>query len=345
MTTALATTNGVGLAEQVAIAGDLAKLTPDQRMSYYGEVCRSMGLNPLTRPFEYIVLNDKLTLYARRDATDQLRKIHGVNISIIARETVEGVYVVTARATTAEGRSDESVGAVPLVKEDGEWQVSQNGRRYFKGNGQYRPLGPEERANAMMKAETKAKRRVTLSVVGLGWLDETELETVPSARNVQVDRTTGEIRDIAPDAGPPASDKQRGFIAGLQEKLCWSSEQLAVYFDEQKIDPVTMTKTEASLIIEQLQVLVAESTKAPVDELGQIADDVKRLREVERQVAAEPPAFAWNKKQGLAPLVAERALSRQRLYNWLEGKAQGLPALSDLDDATLIDTAYTAAGL
>ena len=30
-----------------------------------------------------------------------------------------------------------------------------------------------------MKAETKAKRRVTLSIAGLGWLDETELETIP----------------------------------------------------------------------------------------------------------------------------------------------------------------------
>ena len=34
----------------------------------------------------------------------------------------------------------------------------------------------ENRANAMMKAETKAKRRVTLSVCGLGMLDETEAE-------------------------------------------------------------------------------------------------------------------------------------------------------------------------
>jgi hypothetical protein len=29
-------------------------------------------------------------------------------------------------------------------------------------------------ANAPMKAETKSKRRVTLSLAGLGWLDETE---------------------------------------------------------------------------------------------------------------------------------------------------------------------------
>jgi hypothetical protein len=37
-------------------------------------------------------------------------------------------------------------------------------------------------ANALMKCETKAKRRVTLSLAGLGWLDETELETIPGVR-------------------------------------------------------------------------------------------------------------------------------------------------------------------
>lgn len=217
MTTALAT---VDLAEQVAIAGDLAKLTPEQRMSYYGEVCRSMGLNPLTRPFEYIVLNEKLTLYARRDATDQLRKIYGVSISIVARETVEGVYVVTARGTTADGRSDESVGAVPLVKENGDWKTSQNGKRYFAGDGTYRPIGPEDRANAMMKAETKAKRRVTLSIVGLGWLDETELETVASARRVQVDQSTGEIINAPASYAPPSTaDNELVALAATVKRL------------------------------------------------------------------------------------------------------------------------------
>jgi len=35
--------------------------------------------------------------------------------------------------------------------------------------------------NAMMKSVTKAKRRVTLSICGLGLLDETEVDSVPGA--------------------------------------------------------------------------------------------------------------------------------------------------------------------
>jgi len=37
----------------------------------------------------------------------------------------------------------------------------------------------KEVANAIMKAITKAKRRVTLSICGLGMLDETEVESLP----------------------------------------------------------------------------------------------------------------------------------------------------------------------
>jgi len=100
--------------ESVIVRGDLAKLQPEERAKYYSTVCQSIGLNPLTKPFEYITLNGKLTLYARKDATDQLRSLRGVSVVIVSRERVEDVYVVTARATTSDGRSDESIGAVAI---------------------------------------------------------------------------------------------------------------------------------------------------------------------------------------------------------------------------------------
>lgn len=156
--------DGAKTLENVLMVGDLSQLSPPERLSYYQAVCESVGLNPLTRPFDYLQLSGKLTLYAKRDATDQLRKIHKVSIQITARETVNDAYVVTARATDATGRTDESIGAVSIRGMSGD------------------PL-----CNAMMKAETKAKRRVTLSLCGMGWLDETEIETIPGAARVQVD--------------------------------------------------------------------------------------------------------------------------------------------------------------
>jgi hypothetical protein len=48
--------------EQVLIGGDLAQLTEAQRLAYYRAVCQSLGLNPLSKPFEYLWLNGKLRL-------------------------------------------------------------------------------------------------------------------------------------------------------------------------------------------------------------------------------------------------------------------------------------------
>jgi hypothetical protein len=144
------------IVDKIVIGGDLAELNAAERAEYYAAVCRSLGLNPLTKPFEYLTLNGKLRLYALRDCADQLRRLHGISIYIANRERLHDIYIVTARAKDRQGREDESTGAVTLG--------------HLKGDAL---------ANALMKAETKAKRRVTLSIAGLGWLDETELDTIP----------------------------------------------------------------------------------------------------------------------------------------------------------------------
>ena len=161
--------------ESVLIGGDLSKLSQAQRVEYYSTTCKSLGLNPLTKPFDYITLNGKMVLYAKRDATDQLRRLYGVSIIRLERERIDDVYVVTAFASMADGRQDSSIGAVNI-----------------KG------LQGDALANALMKAETKSKRRVTLSICGLGMLDETEMETIPSAVQVQA------IPDDEPEPEGPA---------------------------------------------------------------------------------------------------------------------------------------------
>lgn len=167
----------ISIMHDVIVKGDLANLTPEQRAAYYVTVCQSIGLNPLTKPFEYIKLNGKLVLYAQKGAADQLRGMHKISIGPPAIEYEEGLVVVTVTGTDASGRQDTEIGAVAL------------------GN-----LQGEARANAIMKAITKAKRRLTLSMCGLGMLDEIEVESIPSARTVHVDVTTGEIIDAPVEA-------------------------------------------------------------------------------------------------------------------------------------------------
>lgn len=158
--------------ERVAIIGDLSKISASDRIRYYARLCESLGLNPLTRPFEYIWLNNKLTLYAKKDGTDQLRAIKRISIDAIARseDKERALYAARVEGHLPDGRRDESTGIVSI-----------------KG------LTGLDLANAMMKAETKGKRRLTLSLAGLGFLDETEVLDTPGARAVQVDPDTGEI--------------------------------------------------------------------------------------------------------------------------------------------------------
>lgn len=161
--------------ESALFNNDIGKLTHEERVTYALRLCKSLGLNPLSRPFQYIVLKNKLTLYATKDATEQLRKTQGLSLTIVARERIESVYIVTARATLPNGRADEATGAVNI-----------------KG------LQGDDLANALMKAETKAKRRVTLSICGLGMLDESELETCKDVRPMATTEPVAPIRIEAP---------------------------------------------------------------------------------------------------------------------------------------------------
>ena len=141
--------------------------------------CEQLGIDLAEKPFEFIVLNGKEVMYATKACTDALCRIRLVTRQITSREKSTMFYIITARATDPSGRSDESTGVVPLVKEDGTWEQAQSGKKFFKKNGKLIKLNADEFANAIMKAETKAKRRAVLSLFGLGMLDETELETIP----------------------------------------------------------------------------------------------------------------------------------------------------------------------
>lgn len=181
----------LSIMEKVVVQGDLSSLKPDERLIYYTKVCESLGLNPVTRPFEYLVLgkgkDKKMILYAKRECTEQLRKIHKVSIVITSRERIGDVYCATARATLPDGRTDESVGAVPLLKDEMIWDEMK--QRYIP-TGNIVPLSAKELSNAIMACETKAKRRVTLSIAGLGMMDESEIETIEDVERIEVGEPT-----------------------------------------------------------------------------------------------------------------------------------------------------------
>lgn len=182
---------GGDIMEAVITKGDLARLTPQERVQFYKATCDSVGLNPLTRPLEYITLNGKVVLYARRDAADQLRKINGISVEVVSQKVDGDMLTVHVRARDKSGRTDEDFGVVAIGG-----------------------LRGEARANATLKCITKAKRRVTLSIAGLGFLDETEVDDIPARERIDtaVD-TTAELDQFAAVAGEAEDFPARDIFA------------------------------------------------------------------------------------------------------------------------------------
>ena len=148
---------GAKVIDSIVLRGDLSGLGPSERARFYVQMCEGLGLNPHAQPFAFLRLNGKEVLYATRGATDQLAAMHRVTREIIDGPKVidlAGTKLVYAvcRASMPNGRFETATATVPLV----------------------------DPVNVLMKAETKAKRRATLSILGLGVLDELEIETIPA---------------------------------------------------------------------------------------------------------------------------------------------------------------------
>ncbi len=182
------TKTGQKVVESFVVRGDLSGLSPSERARFYVQMCEGLGLNPNAQPFAFLRLNGKEVLYATRGATDQLAAMHRVN-----REIVDGPKVIdlagtklvyaVCRATHPNGRVETATATVPLAD----------------------PM------NVLMKCETKAKRRATLSILGLGVLDELELETIPAAAqepgsHVDLGRAQASNDEVPAPPDEPAAD-------------------------------------------------------------------------------------------------------------------------------------------
>jgi len=149
------------IVSSIVLTGDIKALTPEQKVQYYDYRCRQAGLDPAAKPFDLLVLQGKAILYCNAGGTQQLCAVHKLSTAITHREKVDDIYCVSARVTGPDGRATENMGSVSLIGLKGE------------------ALG-----NAMMKATTKAIRRTVLSHVGLGMMDETEVDTIPGAHKM-----------------------------------------------------------------------------------------------------------------------------------------------------------------
>lgn len=257
--------------EKVLITGDLTPLTPEQRVAYYNAVCQSVGLNPLTQPFEYLRLNNKLVLYAKRGATDQVRVNRGISIEKPDVKIEDGLVVVTVTGKDRDGRTDSDMAAVPAEN-----------------------LRGEAKANAVMKCITKAKRRLTLAMAGLGMLDETEIDSIQGAMRVPLEP----IRR----PGPTLTQGQAGELADkieavLDADLAMSANGDTV-LDAEVVDSSHGPSPEEIKYLEfDARILAAEWKK----EMEQIRVEMKEYySSLNKEVPLDLVA-AWKKKRPEVP--------------------------------------------
>lgn len=191
----------------IAATGDFSRLTDEQRGDVVLTVCRSLGLNPIAKPFEFLRLNGKMVLYATRGATDQLAAIHRINRKIVRGPEVttilkKEVVIAVCEATHPNGRVEQSTATCDAADACGV-------------------------TNVLMKVETKAKRRATLAILGLAVLDEMEAAD------------TGLARADAPTPAPQVIDAPEGsrafatFVHAIEvtEGMASAAEVHVLYHD------------------------------------------------------------------------------------------------------------------
>lgn len=199
--------------ESIVTTGDISKLTAAQKTTYYRRRCESLGLDPASKPFDVLKLSGKEVLYMNRGGTDQLAKIHRVSRRITEGpccKTIEGVKVAYAKceATTPDGRVEEVVATLP-------WS---------------------DPAMILMKVDTKARRRATLSITGAAALDESEIDDIPARERAHVKPISVTVTVDDPDELPEPLQRLVDDIASLGTTL--TVAQIRTLFSEH-VTPMT----------------------------------------------------------------------------------------------------------
>lgn len=173
------------------IIHNLESLSDAERQAYLGKVSEFMGLPPEMNALDMLWVPDETTglkryvPYARKGTTDILREIHGISVKSMEQHDGPGYVSFKATGVNPEGRQEVAIGA-----------HSTEGLR------------AERLAAAIMTAETRAGRRLTLKFVGAGILDESEVNAVVSniaSANASLAQLAGSPTVVPPPPGTPST--------------------------------------------------------------------------------------------------------------------------------------------
>lgn len=157
---------------------NLDELTEQQKQDYYLKVCEHFNIPYNLNLLAYYWLDSgdggkHLVLYAKKGATDIIRQNLNITTKELKADYIDGAVIYTAIGEK-DGRVEMAVGAADIKGKVGK-----------------------ALCNAIMLAQTRATRRMTLQFAGAGLLDETEV----GQTTTDINMVSTPLSDIA--AQPP----------------------------------------------------------------------------------------------------------------------------------------------
>ena len=150
------------IVKSILLKKDISGLTDEQKIQFISTRCTDLGLDYKSLPFDIIKQKNGRGgyiefIYANKNCAAQLSGIHGVAIKINEIQIINGdEAMVSVTATAKNGRSEDDISFLSLRDHHGS------------------KLSGVDLSNAKMKAITKAKRRVVLSLFAAPFLDAPE---------------------------------------------------------------------------------------------------------------------------------------------------------------------------
>jgi hypothetical protein len=240
------------------IRGDVSSVPREALLRYVFTFCERVGISPLAVPFSLMKTQRGMQLVANRNFYDAVASKYTVSRECVGEGFFEGtkLYFTRYRATTPDGRVTEDMALVDTAG-----------------------LNGNDLANAIMKAHTKGRNRVTRAHLGFPFPDETEAETVPGASVVSINEVPngGNGEPPAAEPEPPKAGVQQIKRIHVLAKKLGMDENAYRSFLEQRFgvrSSKSLTPEQAEELAREMAQLLREREQAQeqVQELEQVAE-------------------------------------------------------------------------
>jgi hypothetical protein len=159
-------------------SGNVAAMTDDERDYVRVKLCQKYDLDPILRPFDLISFNGGMKFYMTASATNQLANAKSLTREVLLLEVNAEQMLArcTVKVSDTNGRAETANAFIAVSKFLAPTKENPVPRKVL--------MDGEDLANALLKLETKAKRRATMSFFGVmdaGYDNEDRQQTAPLA--------------------------------------------------------------------------------------------------------------------------------------------------------------------